>query len=208
MSGDTPAFEPREISDARTMRALTHPVRVALIEALGVYGPMTAPEAGERLGESPTTCSFHLRQLAKYGFVEEAGTGRGRARPWRMTNLGLRFSSVQDDPEVEHAAIALGQLLHGRQMDRYRTWLDTRASYPRVWRDAAFYHEHVLWVTPEELDALGRRLVELLTSIHPERRTDPETRPPGALPAELLAFAHPIAFPATGVADGDAEAGS
>ncbi|HXC45240.1 MAG TPA: helix-turn-helix domain-containing protein, partial [Solirubrobacteraceae bacterium] len=75
--------EVRELSDARTMRALSHPVRLALIETLGLAGPLTATQAGERIGESPTTCSFHLRQLAKYGFVEEAGGGSGRARPWR-----------------------------------------------------------------------------------------------------------------------------
>ena len=68
----------RELTDSRTLRALTHPVRIALIEALLLGGAMTATEVGERMGESPTTCSFHLRQLAKYGFVEEAGGGKGR----------------------------------------------------------------------------------------------------------------------------------
>ena len=63
----------RELTDSRTLRALTHPVRIALIEALLLGGAMTATEVGERISESPTTCSFHLRQLAKYGFVEEAG---------------------------------------------------------------------------------------------------------------------------------------
>lgn len=60
------------------MRALAHPVRSSLLELLIIDGPITATEAGERLGESPTTCSFHLRQLARYGFVEEAGGGPGR----------------------------------------------------------------------------------------------------------------------------------
>ena len=69
----SPIDDLRQIDDARTLKALAHPVRVALIETLSVEGPMTATEAGERIGESPTTCSFHLRQLAKYGFVEEAG---------------------------------------------------------------------------------------------------------------------------------------
>ena len=55
-------------------------------------GAMTATELGERIGETPTTCSFHLRQLAKYGFVEEAGGGQGRSRPWRMTGIGWSFS--------------------------------------------------------------------------------------------------------------------
>ena len=71
----------RQLTDSQTLRALTHPVRIALIEALLLGGAMTATEVGERISESPTTCSFHLRQLAKYGFVEEAGgvrAGPGR----------------------------------------------------------------------------------------------------------------------------------
>ena len=51
------------------------------------YGPLTATEAGELIGETFTTCSFHFRQLAKYGVVEEAG-GKGRSQPvtacWRV----------------------------------------------------------------------------------------------------------------------------
>src|SRR6202161_2950114 len=108
---DGPGTELRTVSDARTMRALAHPVRIALIEALTLGGAMTATEAGERIAESPTTCSFHLRQLAKYGLVEEAGGGKGRARPWRMTSIGMKFASAHDDPETEIAAGALVRLL-------------------------------------------------------------------------------------------------
>src|ERR1700690_1369550 len=94
----------RHVDDASTLRALTHPIRLQLIELLKVAGPLTATEAGERIGESPTTCSFHLRQLAKYGFVEEAGGGRGRARPWRITSIGFQLAGAHDDPETEVAA--------------------------------------------------------------------------------------------------------
>src|ERR1700735_3161206 len=121
----------RQVSDAKTMRALSHPVRIALLEVLGVEGPMTATELGERIGESPTTCSFHLRQLAKYGFVEEAGGGKGRARPWRMTSIGFSFASTHDDPESEIAANALAQLFRDRYLQRYRTWLETKGNYPQ-----------------------------------------------------------------------------
>ena len=67
----------RDVNDPKTLRALTHPVRLALLEALALEGPLTATAAGELIGESPTTCSFHFRQLAKYGFVEEAASGPG-----------------------------------------------------------------------------------------------------------------------------------
>src|SRR5580692_9859211 len=74
--------EPMRITDPTVMRALAHPVRMALIELFGVHDTLTATQASEALGESPANCAFHLRTLAKYGFVEEAGGGRGRERPW------------------------------------------------------------------------------------------------------------------------------
>ena len=73
----------REITDPKAMRALAHPLRLTLLEQLGRAGTLTATQAAEIVGESPANCSFHLRTLAKYGFVEEAATGQGRERPWR-----------------------------------------------------------------------------------------------------------------------------
>ncbi len=190
----------REVTDARTMRALAHPVRLALIETLTLEGPLTATEAGERIGESPTTCSFHLRQLAKYGFVEEAGGGTGRARPWRMSAQGMRFSNEHDDPETELAAGALARLLRERNLERYRNWLETRGSYPRVWREAAETSQHVLWLTTDELQQLNQDLLELLLSRFTDRRTDPSTRPADALPVDLLMFTYPRTPPPGGTA--------
>ncbi len=185
-----------EITDARTLRALAHPVRIALIETLVLEGPMTATGVGERIGESPTTCSFHLRQLAKYGFVEEAGGGKGRARPWRVTSVGMRFGKSDDDPETELAAGALGRLFRERQLARYHAWRETRASYPKRWRDAASDSEYVLYLTAEELEELSEELSALLLPRFRERLTDPSRRPAGSVPVELLLFAYPISLPA------------
>ena len=146
------APELRTISDVRTLRALAHPVRVALIEALVLDGPMTATEVGERIGESPTTCSFHLRQLAKYGFVEEAGGGKGRARPWRMTSIGLSIAVPDDQPEAELAGAVVARIFRERQLDRYRTWLETQGTYPARWRSAAFDGAYLFYLTAEELE--------------------------------------------------------
>jgi DNA-binding transcriptional ArsR family regulator len=190
-----PVPEVREVTDARTLRALTHPVRISLIEALTLHGALTATEVGERIGESPTTCSFHLRQLAKYGFVEEAGGGKGRARPWRMTSIGMKFASAHDDPETEIAAGALVRLLRERQFDRYGTWLETNATYPRSWRDAAGSSHSVLYMTDEELEQINQELLALLLPRFRERLTDPSQRPPGAIPVEFLLLSYPIAPP-------------
>src|SRR5215469_16686474 len=150
-SGQAPRPELRKVTDARTMRALAHPVRIALLEELVLGGAMTATEIGERIGESPTTCSFHLRQLAKYGFVEEAGGGKGRARPWRLTTIGISFGDTHEDPAAEIAASMLSRLVSERWIDRYQTWLQIRASFPRAWREAADDSEYLFWVTPAEL---------------------------------------------------------
>jgi len=188
--------ELRKITDAQTMRALAHPVRIALIEELSIAGPMTATEVGERIGESPTTCSFHLRQLAKYGFVEEAGGGKGRSRPWRMTSIGMSFSLTHDDPEAEIAASALSRVLRERQLARYQTWLQTKAAYPRRWREAANESEWGAYLTAEELEQLNDELVAMLRSRFHERLADPSKRPPGAALVEMLIFSYPVSPPA------------
>jgi DNA-binding transcriptional ArsR family regulator len=190
--------ELRHITDARSLRALAHPVRIALVESLSLEGPMTATEVGERIGESPTTCSFHLRQLAKYGFVEEAGGGKGRSRPWRMTSIGMSFSSVHDDPETENAAGMLARLIRGRQLDRYQTWLETGASYPREWRDAASDLEFVLYLTVEELKQLNEEIAAMLIPRFRERISDRDKRPEGSFPVEMLVLSYPIGLPDKG----------
>ena len=62
-------------------------------------GPLTATQAGELIGEPPNTCSFHFRQLARYGFVEEAGPAPGRSRPWRLTTLRMHYTDLHEDPD-------------------------------------------------------------------------------------------------------------
>src|ERR1700689_5979851 len=116
----------RDVTDPKTLRALTHPVRLALLEALALEGPLTATAAGELIGESPTTCSFHFRQLAKYGFVEEAGHGPGRQRPWKLVHIGMRFSDVNDDPEMSIAAKTLEKMMIDRAFGRLQNFFNTR----------------------------------------------------------------------------------
>jgi DNA-binding transcriptional ArsR family regulator len=185
----------REVTDARSLRALTHPVRIALIEALTLGGAMTATEVGERIGESPTTCSFHLRQLAKYGFVAEAGGGKGRARPWRMTSIGMSFASTHEDPQSEIASGLLLRLIREREFDRYRAWRDTRSSYPRQWQQAAGDAEYLFYMTAAELQQLKDELSALLLDRFLDRLTDPSLRPADSVPVEILTLCYPTSLP-------------
>ena len=182
---------PREITDARTLRALAHPVRLALIEILWREESVSAAQAGRELGESQANCSFHLRQLAKFGIVEEVEGSHGRARPWRLSASGLVFAGIQDDPEATLAWAALERLLRGRQTERYRAWLEGRSGYPARWQAAAFHVNHVAWLTPDELDEIAAEVNDLLRRRGRERRGDPAQRPADARPVELVSFAYP-----------------
>jgi DNA-binding transcriptional ArsR family regulator len=189
--------ELRKLTDARTLRALAHPIRIALLELLLLQGAQTATEAAEQIGETPTTCSFHLRQLARYGFVEEAGGGRGRARPWRATQIGMSFAPASGDREAELASEATMRLFRERQLGRYDTWLATRGSYPTAWREAAGDSEYLFYLTPDELEQMNAEVHTVLERWFERegRIEDPARRPAGSAPVEMLLFNFPIAAP-------------
>jgi DNA-binding transcriptional ArsR family regulator len=197
MSLDTPLNDPalqtEQLTDPRAMRALAHPVRLALLELLWREGSVNATEAAAELGESQASCSYHLRELAKFGFVQEVEGVRGRARPWRLSPRGMRVSNVQDDPEAQIAWGALERLLRDRQMGRYREWLEGRSGYSRSWQEAAFHSHRVAWLTPQELEGVAEQVTALFVGLFPDRRDDPTARPAGALPVELLSIGFPIA---------------
>jgi DNA-binding transcriptional ArsR family regulator len=180
-------FEPREITDATTMRALAHPVRLALLEVLADTPSLTATEAGERVGESPANASFHLRQLAKYGFVEEAEGGTGRRRPWRLKHLGMRWTDVHEDPDTARAGRALSQVMHSRYFDRAQRAFEERHALPEEWRKVTGVNQMRLYLTPDELAQLDADIVELMMERFAERRTH---QPPGTERVEILTMAY------------------
>jgi DNA-binding transcriptional ArsR family regulator len=182
------------VDDVRTLHALAHPIRMALLEAVSIYEPITATEAAERIGESPTTCSYHLRELAKVGMVADAGGGASRRRPWRLATTSLWTSKVQDDPAIALAVTAFAKVSRDRRMERYRTWVETEHLYPRAWRQAARESEHLGWLTADELAELNRQLAELLSAYLDERR-DPPQRSQGAVPVQVLLMSHALALP-------------
>lgn len=186
--------EPRELTDPKTLRALTHPVRLALLEVLSLEGPLTATAAGELIGESSTTCSFHFRQLAKYGFVEEAGSGPGRQRPWKLAHVGMRFSDVHDDPEMSVAAKTLEKMMIDRAFARLQGFFNTRSSYPKQWQENSGSYESILHLTIEELQEVEKEFSSIFLRFR-ERFADPSMRPPDSLPVEVLLFAFPMRLP-------------
>src|SRR6202000_3530447 len=111
------------LTDAKAMRALAHPLRMAILELFNFRETMTATQASEALGESPANCAFHLRTLAKYGFVREAGGGKGRERPWALAARSMALHTIHAGPHAALAADELSQLWLDRWMDRTRRLL-------------------------------------------------------------------------------------
>jgi DNA-binding transcriptional ArsR family regulator len=168
---------------------------MGIIELLSVHGPMTATELADRLDETPANCSWHLRKLAEHAFVEEAGGGIGRRRPWRVRHVGLAWDDVDATPGELRAGRALEEMLLQRQMTRFQ---QARARLvddgDHDWAEAATSTQHAGWLTADELDALNSEIRTILQR-YADRLTDPAQRPPGSRLCELVAWGAPLLLP-------------
>jgi DNA-binding transcriptional ArsR family regulator len=155
--------------DARTLRGLAHPLRLRLLAALREYGPATASGLAGRLGESSGATSYHLRQLAAYGFVEDdPERGKGRERWWRAAHRGTAFDSGRflshPDPEVRGA---VGVVLHEiatTHSQELNTWIGTMREWPEEWRQGWDISDFQVRLTPDLAEELIGRVHELIES--------------------------------------------
>jgi DNA-binding transcriptional ArsR family regulator len=180
-----------QLTDPRALRAVAHPTRLALLAELRRVGPLTATQAGERIGESPAGCSFHLRQLAKWGLVEEAGGGRGRSRPWRATASGTEWASRGPSGEPDEANDMLTRVVVERWFGEALKWVERRREETEEWSEAAVLGDRMVYVTAAELEELNRRIGRILEP-YARRITDEASRPQGARTATFIQLAFPI----------------
>jgi predicted ArsR family transcriptional regulator len=171
---------PLRLTDPRMMRALAHPARIAIWQFLGLEGPATATECAEVAGLSPSACSYHLRTLAHYGFVEEdlASAADGRQRPWRAKVVAFTMGDgEQATPAMRNAGRLLSESIRASADELRESYRDREPQYPALWREALGTSYDVVHATPEELKTLQRQLVDLLGQY---RRLSRGERPPGA----------------------------
>jgi len=181
---EPPKRQRRQLTDAKEMRALAHPIRVAALELLSREGPLTATQLGDILDESPANMSFHLRTLARHGFVEEAPGGTGRERPWCRVGIGNSFEIDGEDAATTSAAVGLARNMAQRAFDRRNEWELTRSGYGREWRDASFECFTTTYLTADELREMGEEMTRLLDR-YADRATDRGLRPHGAMPVTV-----------------------
>jgi predicted transcriptional regulator len=189
------ADEPRKVTSAQELRALAHPLRLRLLEELVVSDPATdtatATELAERVGESPANCSWHLRQLAKFGYIEEAPGGTGRERRWRAV-IEMRDWDTANarDPEFLAAADVAQDIVidhEFQQLRQRRAWL---ANEPADWRAAAGSTSGIGWCTAAELREMNDKILELLDPYF-QRLTAPDSRPEGARLVRFVSWSIP-----------------
>ncbi|HEU4397116.1 MAG TPA: winged helix-turn-helix domain-containing protein [Actinomycetota bacterium] len=183
-----------QITDVKTLAALAHPLRVALLDQLAALGPRTASQCAHSLGETPANCSYHLRQLERFGLVTRSEASNGRERPWEVLYTGLALGAEPDDRDADQAARAIQDTLtaigiqqHTRLALQYLR-LAHRAG--KEWNDAAASHDYGLLMTAQELGDL----VEVLDrAIRPFIRPTRQAPPPDARPVhlDLRAFLRP-----------------
>jgi DNA-binding transcriptional ArsR family regulator len=191
--------------DAASLRALAHPIRWSLIEALGLEGTATATRCAELIGESQATCSFHLRQLGRFGLVEEAPSNSKRERPWRLRSLRQSWSNEPSgDRGQDDAVRQLNAVFVDRETERIRRWARQAVDAPAQWRDASGMTGALAWLTPDELGQF-RADFEQLALRHLERVEHPELRPEGARPVRLFGIGFPLLVAADAADADDAE---
>ena len=181
------------ITDPARIRALAHPVRLELLDHLRDHGEATATECAAAVGESVASCSFHLRMLEKYGFIERAER-RGREKPWRIPETGAGIDARPDAavPGSMHALQELASLTVAREADRVTRYIAGAADEPDEWVQATTITTSAFWATAEELAELSAE-VQRLTERFSGRGSDPAARPDGARLARLFATVHPDA---------------
>lgn len=142
------------------LRALTHPLRVRMLGLLRIDGPATATTLARRLGLNTGATSYHLRQLATHGFVEDdPSLGTGRERWWRATAGATRTTEGDADPEVTDAYLqSVVTVLAGHMQQA----VEERPLLPAAWRATTTFSDWVLRLTPARAAELRDRISALI----------------------------------------------
>jgi DNA-binding transcriptional ArsR family regulator len=153
-----------ELKDAKSIKALAHPARLAVIDELFAGRELTATECAEVAGLSPSAMSYHLRALEKVGIVERAeSTGDGRERPWRAAGSKLSVTSGGGESLVAFAAGAvIGRTVADRLSDGFAGYLARIPNEDPEWRDVGGISSALVWLTHEEAGEVEKNVSDLI----------------------------------------------
>lgn len=180
------------VNDLATLRAIAHPLRPRLLGALRVDGPATASELGRRFDESSGATSYHLRQLARYGFVEEDPEQPSRReRRWRATTNYTSWNSADflDDVGGQSALRVFERQRIDYTVRHLQSWYATRREWLRGGSAAEIDSDDLLRLRVEDLEGLKRDMEALVQSYKAAER-DPDDD--DAARVLVINFAFPV----------------
>lgn len=176
-------MDTRTFSTVEQIKALTHPLRLRLLDLLRDGRELTATEAATATGESVASCSFHLRQLAKFGVVE-TGERRGREKPWKVSDTSLVLNAESGDRDGLIAAMAGARALLTQSLASLERFMMRAVDEDPEWVRHSHMYWTGYWVTNEEYADLAADVQDLLARDY-ESRT-PETAPEGARHVRIM----------------------
>ncbi|WP_079074512.1 ArsR/SmtB family transcription factor [Streptomyces atriruber] len=195
---------PQELSDLRVLKALAQPRRHQMLQHLTVHGPATSATLARALGLNTGATSYHLRELARYGFVEETrGSEHGRERWWRAVPGDRRFPPRgRQSPEMRLVMDELNHLSYAADLELFAQLQRERSqghqrpdgADPDEWADALPSSRGTIRLTLPELHEFFEEYIALLNRY---KRPDADT-PDGArtVLTRFLAFPAPANLPA------------
>jgi DNA-binding transcriptional ArsR family regulator len=175
----------------RGMRALAHPVRLAILSQLQRHGPSTATALAPIVGATPSVTSWHLRHLAEHGLVRDADVaGDGRQRWWEAASRGIRYAPP-DDPADDDAYRMLSKVMRADAEKLPREW--ARHVEPQLegeWLALSGLASTRILATADELAQIEQQMESILTP-YVLRKDDPDDRPDGVRSVRVLRYVLP-----------------
>jgi DNA-binding transcriptional ArsR family regulator len=188
---------PVRFEDPRTIRALAHPARMAIIDALSSGDELTATDCATLTGLSPSATAYHLKLLQRFGFAEPAPPRPdGRERPWRATGRRTRVNLDPSTPAGAAASSAVIAALIGTARTVAVEFAESSHAEPAHWRDAGILSTADLWLTVDEIEKIGKQLSAVLQPYR--ERTMAGGRPEGSRRVKAMNLLIPHKRPPAG----------
>lgn len=176
-----------EITDLDALKALANPRRQQILQELSLSGPATSAMLARVLDLNTGATSYHLRELERFGFVEETEhEGSARQRWWRTVPRDIRFPHrSQQSPEMRPVVDEMNRLAYAADLQLFER-LQTNSDGLGEWMDAFPYSRGSIHLTLDELREFFEDYIALLNRY---KRDEADT-PPGArtVLTRLLAF--------------------
>lgn len=188
---DEHALPTEVVVDRSNLRGLTHPLRVRLLGRLRAEGPATASRLASQFDTTSGDISYHLRQLARYGFIEEdPERGTRRERWWRAAHDRTQFDELAMDPEDREIARWFNNEVTSQAIARLGRAATNWREWPEEWQPTFGVSDVLLDLTPEESVRLKDQLLALVDSFRKHRPDEPPAEGRRVVAVQYQTFLH------------------